>query len=625
MNETKFTPKDIIEQEYRIPLYQRLFAWSEIEVRKLLSDLKAHFESDRFKKNKNPYYLGVITTINHNRVIDLVDGQQRFTVMILLSIYFKKNVEGWKKFYNESKRLKLVARTEDEEFLRNIAKDDDFIKKLRENKYLYINQKMKDALLCIDDFIYNSFSDNENLMIEFANNIYEYLTFFISELPEHYIKNPILLNKYFEDLNSSGRSLEQHEILKVQLLREHHESGKLLAIWNLVSQMDTPIISRGENDNDVVYSRKYHDAINLCREGKYNELLKYIQNGSFVESSEIPNTIDVLPTQKLDKTSSTYSERQSSIISFSNFLLMVLDITASCNGSDSFYQKEKLIERFNKTEFDLDQFYYNLLFYRLLLDYYVVRKDISNGQSRFILNFCDIEQKENSTNNKDKLRQYLSMLTVSTQFYNWMKPYIEYLRDNSLNKSSEEILRWIKVFDNNNRDKTYPQKIKSCEIMYPKIERYWFWRLDYYLWEMCKDANVRCQEIFSKEDIKVVKEYTFRENRSIEHLHPQNESYNEIWDEKHINSFGNLAMVSQSFNSLQSNDNVRVKFARIQEQIDNKALQSIKMLTMYRMANNEHTNWTNELAVRNNDLMCEILDESFNENDNPSEPNTLQI
>lgn len=74
-------------------------------------------------------------------------------------------------------------------------------------------------------------------------------------------------------------------------------------------------------------------------------------------------------------------------------------------------------------------------------------------------------------------------------------------------------------------------------------------------------------------------------------------------------------MISQSFNSQQSNDNVRVKFARIQEQIDNKSLQSIKMLKMFRMAEDDHTKWKENLAEKHLDDMCKILNESFHNSD----------
>ena len=77
-----------------------------------------------------------------------------------------------------------------------------------------------------------------------------------------------------------------------------------------------------------------------------------------------------------------------------------------------------------------------------------------------------------------------------------------------------------------------------------------------------------------------------------------------------INGFGNLAMISQSFNSLQSNDNIRVKFARIQEQLDNKSLQSLKMLVMFRSANEDHSKWSEQLALDNLEKMCSLLEKT---------------
>ena len=90
-------------------------------------------------------------------------------------------------------------------------------------------------------------------------------------------------------------------------------------------------------------------------------------------------------------------------------------------------------------------------------------------------------------------------------------------------------------------------------------------------------------------------EYVFRANRSIEHLHPQHQVNNEDWDDKDIHSFGNLAMISQSFNSQQSDDPVTVKFARIMDQAHNHTLQSLKLYHMYLLADKNPNGWTVEV------------------------------
>lgn len=413
------------------------------------------------------------------------------------------------------------------------------------------------------------------------------------------MKDATSLNKYFEVLNSTGRGLEQHEILKVKLIRHQQNSDRLVRIWNAVSQMELPIIRRSENLNDHQYADLYRYAIKECRLGNFENALSYIEDSNN-DAQENANTIDIIPVKKKEASIGFHAiERQDGILSFPEFLLLSLDLSFDLKGKDGFYQKDKLIERFEKHVLtDIDGFYNNLLFYRLLLDYYVVRKDISNGQSRFTLNFRD-----NDRENRECLRQYLSMLSVSTEFYIWLIPYMKQLLQLPNDwQDASVILQKLKDEDNMRRCKDgYPQKLR--EEKYPNIDRYWFWRLDYYLWEQ---RTVH----FNNEDRRIVDEYVFRTNRSIEHLHPQDESNNEVWNSDIINGFGNLAMISQSFNSLQSNDNIRVKFARIQEQLDNKSLQSLKMLVMFRSANEDHSKWSEQLALDNLEKMCSLLEKT---------------
>lgn len=597
-NENGVTLKDITKERFCIPLYQRLFAWTPKEVTKLLRDLKEHFESDRFKKEHNPYYLGMLTTIQRNGHIDLIDGQQRFTVMILMAIVFKK-FPGWKNFLLKGKRLILSARGEDEKYLEALAQDRPHA--------TYENTCMKDAIQGIQDFLKNEFDGNQDQISDFANNIYNHLTFFISELPAHYLNDATSLNKYFEVLNSTGKGLEQHEILKVTLLKNQKEAEEFVKIWNWVAQMERPIYNRTDTTSDEEYANKYRQALANCRNNNFESVINGIQIAN--DTQEDAPTIDIIPVRKKEKTNAiNLTEKEDSIITFPEFLLLVLDLTENCDGRDSFYQKDKLLNTFDNGHRikDMKRFYHNLLFYRLLLDYYVVRKDISNGQSRFSINFRDTDTAKREY--REQMRQYMSMLTVSTEFYIWLKPYMQYLHDlrDDWKITSQEIIAKLKETDNAYRIQKGYHPSDLRELRYPNISRYWFWRLDYYLWERRKD-------LFNKEDQRVVETYVFRTNRSIEHLHPQDESYNDTWNEDITNGFGNLAMISQSFNSQQSNDNVRVKFARIQEQIDNKSLQSIKLLKMFRMAEDDHTKWNEGLAEEHLDDICKILNDSFHQ------------
>ncbi|MDP4271714.1 MAG: DUF1524 domain-containing protein, partial [Bacteroidota bacterium] len=124
---------------------------------------------------------------------------------------------------------------------------------------------------------------------------------------------------------------------------------------------------------------------------------------------------------------------------------------------------------------------------------------------------------------------------------------------------------------------------------------------DHYLWEKELEKDQANQN-------KAIINYTFRPNRSIEHLYPQ--TSDKPWVEKDLHSFGNLAMISPGFNSTQSNDDILVKFARIEKQIRGPyLLENIKLLFMYQKGNGKE--WTIELAKEHEKEMIQILADSF--------------
>ncbi len=176
-------------------------------------------------------------------------------------------------------------------------------------------------------------------------------------------------------------------------------------------------------------------------------------------------------------------------------------------------------------------------------------------------------------------------------------------------------------------------------LRYRQIDRYWFRALDYILWEQVVDKtssrqsfdNLLADVKLEAGNVEAIKAYRFRRNRSIEHLHPQNppqdqetKEWLEDRDQKKDlvrDSFGNLAMISASFNSAQGNDSVGVKFARVQDtQLPAQTLESIKLLTMFRAAKDE-TGWTTDRAKTHGEAMYKLLTAVYPPNapDNTSE------
>ena len=198
------------------------------------------------------------------------------------------------------------------------------------------------------------------------------------------------------------------------------------------------------------------------------------------------------------------------------------------------------------------------------------------------------------------------MLYVSTSWNIWLSNALKYL---AADPSKVEVISFYNElvrFDNLRR-----KDIETLSLKYGDIDRYWFWRLDYYLWE---------KEVQKAKGLQndAILEYSFKANRSIEHLHPQTSTI--PWDSDNLNSFGNLAMISSSFNSTQSNDDENVKFARIENQVNGKfILESIKLLLMYQKVKEKNVNWKMDLAKEHGNEMIDILINSFEDNEDYQE------
>ena len=584
MNTYRYTPDKIVEEKlyFSIPLYQRLFSWGEEQVIGLLHDLKNHFEPAH--DDGTPYYLGMLSCIKTGNHYDLIDGQQRFTVMTLIAIVLREFYKDWGKFLDDGKRLRFISRTKDNEYLTAVINGQAEI--------IDPNRKMEEGKRVISGFMVSQFSTDE-MRKAFAKSVYNRMSFFFSELPASYANNPASLNKYFEAMNAGGKGLEQHEILKVRLMQGEENKEHLTRIWNAVCDLNRPVIKRDEKDLEEDYRFKYEHAISLCRNRKFDEAFDLCESSYDTEDN---NEIGSIEPKQQDFKQIIIETGERCFITYPEFLMMVIDLHLNLSGSYSFYRSELLKIFDSHSIADKQDFYNQLLFYRLLLDYYIVYKEGDETANKYDIVF----RKGAST---EALKQYQSMLYVSqTPFYNWLKPVLQRLHNESVEDTCD-LLLWIKEIDNSLH--TLPTEVN--EMTYDRgIDRYWFWRLDYYLWERKEDY------FKTEEERQIVDDYVFRANRSIEHLHPQHQENNDIWDNYNIHSFGNLAMISQSFNSQQSDDPVTIKFARIMEQAHNHALQSIKMYLMYLDAEKSPSGWTIDIKNAHQSIMYDLLVKSYN-------------
>ena len=597
-NSTPYSPKALVDNNihFRIPLYQRPYTWTEKQVKQLLDDLWSSF----CQPIVFPYFIGIMNisqTDYDDSTFDLIDGQQRLTTLSVMALVMKDLVikdndydRGWANFCG---RIDFYGREEDKAFLENgLPKDNT-------------NKNLINAQSVVKSFI-NSIKDDENNKNkkEFSQYVFEQASFFLSVIPQDY--TIIEKNKQFIRMNNRGKQLEMVDILKVKLSSvKGVDSKEFLRKWNTISQMNCD--EKSDENN---------------------------QQGELPPT--ILNIIERYESINLPKESEIYYK---SIVSFDEFLLIALrrvkkDIAIS-------QDKEIILKTFgfdgnedNKIVWDensVNNFMCVLEDQFELFREYFIRRD---KEEKYKWQNVKSEQAKSNNQNDERnnkewnmLRQFQSYLYVSREPHQWMKSAFDWL-DNNVFKPSV-FLEELKRIDNNYATKLLDEG-RTYHEKFPNINRYWFWRLDYYLWEKSlhpgSDNEAKVNEkknVFldlKNEEKNVVEKYVFSSNRSVEHLHPQNESVEGSWDDEHaVSSFGNLAMISQTLNSYQSNKSIQEKFGKIEKSIaDNKSVESLKLYWMY-LAYKKGNKWTKEMASKHCEEMCKILDDSFQNNANSYE------
>lgn len=566
---------------FEVPVYQRLFEWRRKQIVALFGDLY-----DSFLCNKKRYYLGILTLFNRNGVLDLIDGQQRITALILLGIAFRETVPatayGWDRFLAGGRRLRFHARPEDSEYITARCQGS-----LPDDKYK--NKAMEDAISLLKERITSVFVNDDVFDPETAKSFSDYilcrLTLVRSFLPDSYAADPAKLNRYFETMNSTGKQLQQHEILLVELVNGHPRSQTLTKVWKRIADTSRRYLAEWDEEKRESYRNRYRWLI---------DNVQSVYDEAFSEAEDVVEvSIADIAVEKNKPKSAVKSGRLSMVISFEELLLTALELTVGCHSQSGHYKTEHLLPVFRNASLKdkglIDVFFDNLIKCRLLIDYKLVWQE-TDGNFDYNLLTPDTE---------GRLEKFQSMIHVTDdgQFYKWLVPYIKWLIANPQSTPEEEL-----CFLKQTERGLHQNNIDKASLSYPTVNFYWFWRLDYLLWEGRDKYFPK-----SSEYMEAVRRYVFRSNRSREHLHPQNQAFNTEWPRTSVDSFGNLALISDSFNSQQSHDHVHVKFSRVEVQIREKTLQSLKLLLMYLEAGRDPDGWTPQAADTHERKMIEIL------------------
>jgi len=546
------TPERIANENLclNIPIYQRLFVWEEEQINLLLDDL---FNSFKKTSGKSPYYIGIITLVKNTDKWDVVDGQQRLTFLSLLGAYLcsQDRESIWKDFLFRAEpnlRIEYMGRPDDSNDLKQIAAGD-FVQIKNANFRLFVE--------CIKK---KHFAE----MGCFSEYIYRHASFLISELPVNYA--PEDLNLFFEKMNATGRQLTPVEQIKGKYFPDQASA------FDACLNFDQAWKSYGEQKLE----------------------------GSELSLADIltDNSRQVKPESQSNRSDVT----SRSVLSAEVFLLHCLEIS----GKAVLQDERKILETFNQSvgnengKLSPKDLLKTMGDYRKWLDDNIIYlKASSDGSWEYAFRREDDAEEEDYEEKDRKMKQFQSMLYVSDSNYqHWVL--------NAYLNQKDFSLDWLKKQDN------AEHQLNPDNMTYSTINRYWFWKLDYLLWEQFDAKKSINGYELEDEEIIAIRNYKFRRNRSIEHLHPQTDGDIDEWkDAKH--QFGNLAMISSSFNSLQQNDSVGVKFARLKDaQIPQKSLESIKLLLMFALANRQEDGWTTEKVQQHEVAMYKLLEQFHN-------------
>ncbi|QRY55930.1 DUF262 domain-containing protein [Sphingobacterium siyangense] len=574
----QITIKDICDKNFRfiIPVYQRPYVWDEIQINKLLEDLR---ESCRLESD---YYVGNIYVTERQDVkkcFDVIDGQQRFTTFWLISLYFKSSKSGIEKFIQTEHheiRLSFDIRTEVINYLNDLVGEiKSFDEKNLENEEFlkYISRGIK----TIDSFFRTE--EDQSLVEKMAKFIYERVKFIFNEAPQN-----TDLNSLFTTLGNSGVQLEQSDILKARLLNIlQDQKFEYSKIWEACENMNN-YFEKNIQDifgfdtskiKETAFSTYNPDVFTL--KVQVGEEL-FVPEGGKSISQILEN--EEITTEKDDPKAK--SSRCRSIIGFNALLIHTYRIYRSKAGEatdiDSFDTK-KLLEIFRDFVASADadkvkEFFVLLWRVRYLLDKYIVKwrlpnTDLSDSYEEYLLLTKNTEQDTNfvrsnqAFSNLQMLQSVLYYNSGFTQQY-WLTPYLNYLLeydgetdlltilegiDNSMAPGSKKDSSWdlckdIRIQPSVNVEQYLSKKLGTS------FEHYWFYKLEYLLWKNWEN----------KTDNKFVN-YRITSKNSVEHVLSQKEEYKNMLTEEPdlLHSFGNLGLLSVGQNSEYSNQHIGKK------------------------------------------------------------------
>lgn len=575
--------------EYVIPLYQRAYAWEDRQLVQLIEDIQDVDE-------EASYYIGSLIVSKQSGRYEVVDGQQRLTSLFLLLNCLGVKVKP---------TLTFACRERSNYTLRNI-------------KELLLEEQSKLDMDRIEAGIQRGV---KILCHEIGKADFDRRTFLkkLSKVIVYRIEVPenTDLNRYFEIMNTRGEQLEQHDILKAELmsyLSDEAEKELFAKIWDACSDMTGYVQMHFVGKNNSVRETFFGGTWNELPSQNLQEYKKHMKE---VENEESGCCIkDIIKEDFYIEDDEGYVDRETrvrfeSVIEYPYFLLHTLKVFVVLKGikhenkdlkiTDELLDDKKLIDAFNRVVFHgvyeagrigehkekfAREFIICLLRTRYLFDKYIIKREYANDstEGEWSLKSLHVSGQQSkkkpyykntefvrsgewtSTNDRRTktnimIQSALRVSYTSPKVMHWITKLLVWLSEEDCKHiRNDDITRFDSIAEQiaiaavkENFFRVCPRGVYAMGVNTPHIV---FNYLDYLLWYHDRDGK------------KKYSDFTFEFRNSVEHWYPQNPSEGtfEQWKDG-VDQFGNLCIIQRNVNSKFSNMSPEAKKSTFKDMI----------------------------------------------------------
>lgn len=594
------------DTRYVIPIYQRNYAWTSIEIEQLLNDINNVQEDFKGK-----YYLGSLIVNQHGaNVFEVIDGQQRLTTLYLLLSYLNNDSV-------DKNSLRFEAREKSNKTLHDINAIKDLESELKPASWY--SDEIIDGYDVIKNYFQIKTKKEDNFVNLFKKKLSS-ITIIRTQVPKE-----IDLNHYFEIMNTRGEQLELHEIVKAKIIGAiDGKEDKIIAatIWDACAQMDKYVqmcFSVKEINKIIIRNELFGENWDSFRCEDFSDFRNCFPNKKYADENKFTLREKLKAqdnnVQREIKKEDEENKRFESIISFPNFILQVNEAINICEkeddaGLDDNRFIDLLKDNWSSSE-KATKFIFSLLKYRYLFDRYIIKREYS-GQNKvegkwslqklkvyedaknqkkpdYKATFCANDGENEDVDNKQLrlLQSCLRITYTASQTMHWIARVLSAANKGENGKSIINLL-----------ERYCCKKIVDSDYLNCTgfgIDRIVFTYLDYVL---CRDNPSE------------FKDFQFQFRSSIEHFFPQHpiNGMNSVEENKR-DLFGNLALITVSANSRFSN---MLPIHKIEQHGDVIA-QSPKLMIMSELLlQDNNREWDDDLVLKHNKEMLELLKKEIN-------------